>query len=490
MDDRICAMENIFSPKSVAFVGASNNIGKWGGIIFMNMVMGGYEGKIYPVNAREEQIQGRKAYKSISEIPDEIDLAIYTIPAAGLPDAITESVKKGVRAGIVITAGFGELGEEGKSLQDEIIRRARAGGMVIVGPNGQGISSPLHKFHPWMPLFNPDPGVIGIASQSGNVSTVLSETLSEFGFGCSKVISAGNCADLSWPDYLEYFRRDPETKVILLYIEGVQDGRAFFDAAKKTSLEKPVIVLKSGRTPAGSSAAASHTGVLAGTDSIFDALCRQAGIIRVGTIDDAVHVAAAFVTTPLPRGRRVGIVTGGGGYGVIAADAAYSLGLDLVKFSDKTVAELKKQLAPWWSPNNPVDMVAGLSYGGPKEIVPILMDSGEIDGVILLGIGWFYHMVDAVNTKHDFLNFNNKHMQFRHDQEIEYASVLAQYTQKWGMPFLMTSQSARLAIRRKYTSLVNMLKEGIMLYPSIEDSIKAFAFLSDRYRFLHREGVL
>ena len=490
MNERIDAMEHVFSPRSIAFVGASNNIGKWGGIIFSNLLMGGYEGDIYPVNPRESEVQGHKAYKSVLDIPGEVDLAIFTVPAAAMPDIISQCVEKKIRAGIVITAGFSELGDEGKSLQKDMVARAMAGNMVLVGPNGQGVSVPGKKLHPWMPLFKPDAGVIGIASQSGNVSTALSESLSEFGFGCSKVVSAGNCADLGWPDYLEYFRNDPDTQVVLLYIEGIEDGRKFLAAAKRTSLEKPVVLLKSGRTPAGSGAAASHTGVLAGSDEIFTASCAQAGVVRVNTVEEAAFAAASFVTTPLPRGKRVGIVTGGGGYGVIAADAATELGLELVAFSDETIEQLKRHLPPWWAPNNPVDMVAGLGYGGPKELVPILMESGEVDGVILLGIGWFYHMVDSVNSKFDFKAFDDDHVKMREDHEVKYADMLGDYAQKWSKPLLMTSSSARLAVRRNYLGLTGLLKKGIMLYPDIEDAIFAFSILADRHAFLEKAGAL
>jgi len=491
LDDRIRSMEKIFSPRSIAFIGASNSIGKWGGIIFGNLVGGGYKGKIYPVNhaCGVKLIQKHRAYRSVSDIPGEVDLAIFTIPAAVIPEAISECVKKGIKAGIVITAGFAELGDDGATLQKEMVKRARAGGMVLIGPNGQGISVPSRNLHPWMPIFKPDPGGIGIASQSGNVCTVLAECLAEFGFGCSKAISSGNCADLAWADYLEYFRQDPETKVVLLYIEGLDNGREFLDAAKKCALEKPVVLLKSGRTAAGSSAAASHTGVMAGLDDVFTASCRQAGLVRAETIEDAVFAAATFINTPLPKGRRVGIITGGGGYGVIAADAASKIGLDLVKFSDGTIEQIRRHLPPWWAPNNPVDMVAGLGYGGPRELIPILMESGEVDGVILLGVGWFYHMVDAVNSKVDLFNLKDEILIKRQEHEVKYTDLLAEYSKKWEKPLLMTSNSARLAIRHGYAGLVNLLKRNIMLYPDIEDAIKAYSVLADRYHFLEREAV-
>ena len=285
------------------------------------------------------------------------------------------------------------------ALQAEMVQRARAGGMVLIGPNGQGIAVPRTKLYPWMPAFMPDPGSIGIASQSGSVATVLSQRLAEFGFGCSKVVSAGNCSDIGWPDYLEYFRRDPDTKVILLHIEGLDDGQAFFQAAKRAALAKPVVIVKAGRTQVGMSAAATHTGALAGSDRVFSAACKQSGIIRMDKMEEAVIMAAALVSTPLPAGRRVAIVTGGGGFGVIAADAAAQAGLDVVRLSEETIAKLRERLPSWWAPNNPVDLVAGLGYADAVDLIPILMQSGEVDGVMSLGMGWIYAMLDPVNSQ-------------------------------------------------------------------------------------------
>ena len=488
MKDRISAMENIFSPRRVAFIGASNSKAKWGGIVFRNVVRGKFEGELYPINPKEETIQGHKVYKDVNDIPHDIDLAIFSIPASAMPDAVSGCVRKGIKAGVVLTAGFAELGEEGLGLQKEMVKRARKGGMVLVGPNGQGIVSPSQKFYPWFPVLRPELGVVGIASQSGNVSTTFAENLAEFGFGCSKIVSAGNCADLGWPDYLEYFRRDQQTKVILLYMEGTSDGREFFEAAKKTALEKPIVLLKSGRTQAGSAAASTHTGVMAGSDSVFDAACKQAGIYRADTLNEASIMAAAFVSSPLPKGKRLAMVTGGGGYGVIAADSASQLGLDLVEFSEETIKKLKKLLPPWWAPNNPVDMVAGLGYGGPLEIIPILMDSGEVDGVILLGVGWTYQMLDAPNSKIYFKDIQSEFIKARLEDEKKYCEKLFEFTSKWEKPLLMTSTVSRLAVRRQYDGLLTFLKNDIMLYPEIENATKTFAALSDRYEFLKKNN--
>lgn len=487
-NSRINNMGKVFTPSSVAFVGASNNMGKWGGIILRNMVKGGYEGEVYPVNPGETEVQGMKAYKSIADIPYDVDLAIFTIPAKAIIDSIKACVKKKVPAGVVVTAGFGELGEEGKALQEEMVAVAQKGGMVLVGPNGQGIASPKASLYPWMPILRPPLGYIGLASQSGNVSTVFCEQLMEFGFGVSKAVSAGNCADIGWPDYLEYFRQDPDTKVVLLYLEGLGDGRAFFEAAKKTALEKPVVLVKGGGTEAGVRAVASHTGVLAGSDNVFSAACKQAGVYRAASLEEASIVSAALVNTPLPEGPRVGIVTGGGGFGVMAADSCVKTGLTLPMLSDRTVEKLKEVLPPWWSPGNPVDMVAGLGYGGPREIIPVLMESGEFDAVIMLGVGWIYSMMDPAGANFDFANVNNEGIKKRLDEDVSYCTTLSDYAKRWGKPLLMTSSMARLAVRRGYPGLMCLIDSGNMIYPAIDDAVSALSALADRRDFMRSNG--
>ena len=489
MKKRMQSLEKAFSPRSVAFIGASNNLSKWGGIVFQNILMGGFEGKLYPVNPKEQSVQGLRSYPSVADIPDEIDLAVLVIPSGAIPDAVSACAAKGIQAAIVITAGFAELGDKGRALQDEMVRRARAGNMVLIGPNGQGIAVPGAKFFPWLPTLRLNPGVIGIASQSGGISTEMAEQLAEFGFGCSKVVSAGNCADLSWPDYLEYFRNDPHTKVILLYMEGASDGRKFFEEARKTSLEKPVIILKGGRTEEGTRAASSHTGSMAGSDRMFDATCKQAGIIRVKDIKEAAILAAAFVKTPLPRGRRVCVLTGGGGHGVLTADLASAKGLELAPLSGATVERLRGHLPPWWGPNNPVDMVAGMGYSGPKAIIPILMESGEFDGVIYNGIGWIYSMMDPVNGPLGRNADHERAVKAQIDENLELSEILIDYSYRWGLPLLVHAKALHLAIRKNYEAILRFLDKGIMLYPTPEDAVNAFAALADRYAFLQKEGV-
>ncbi len=479
MSERLAAMRSIFYPKSIAFVGASNSPNKWGFIILHNLIMGGFEGPIYPVNPSQSKIIGLKAYKKITDIPDAVDLAIFTIPAKTMPDAISEAAKKGVRAGVVISAGFSELGIEGLELQQEMVSRARKAGMVLVGPNGQGIVTPESKLYPWMPSFLPPAGKVAVISQSGNVMTMLTQGLVQYGFGISKGVSVGNSADLQFEDYFRYLKDDPETKVILAYIEGVEGGRDFFKTAAETTREKPIVVLKAGRTRAGTQAARSHTGVLAGQEAVFDAACRQAGIILAESMEQASMIAAGLVNCPLPGGRRIGMVTGGGGVGVLAADASERAGLDVVGFSDELIDKLRAILPPWWSPGNPVDMVAGLGYAGPLEITRALFDSSEVDGVIILGIGWVYGMADSFKQspfakKIDPEAFLKGH----YDRELAYCRELAKIANQQRKPLYLLSWVADRAIRSGFQGLAELLEQEVMVYPTIEYAVDAFAAMA------------
>lgn len=379
-------MKLLFEPSSVAVIGASNDRSKWGYRVLSNIIRGGFEGRIYPVNPGSPEVLGLKAYARVTDIPDVPDLAVIVVPPPGVPEVMRDCAAKGVKAAVVITAGFAEIGGEGEKLQREIVEIARGAGMRFVGPNCLGILNPSHKLHPQMPAEFARPGPLAIISQSGNIMNNISRLVDNRGYGLSKGVSIGNQADLRAEDYLEYFAQDPQTKVILSYIEGFKDGARFFRIARAVSKEKPIILLKAGETPAGARAAHSHTASLAVPDAIIEAMCRQAGIIRVASLDDLVDTGITFLGQPLPLGRRVAIITGGGGWGVLTADACAKLGLDVVILPPETIEELDKFMPAWWNRGNPVDFVGG----GPREhninVVEILLRCPVVDGVILLGL--------------------------------------------------------------------------------------------------------
>lgn len=392
MDERLARLDRAFNPRSIAFVGATEAAAKWGFIIFNNLIVGGYTGRLYPVNPGRDQVLGMQAYRSVRDIPGDVDLAVLTVPARNVVGAMEDCASKGVRAAVVVSAGFKELGGESALMEAELVRIADAAGIAVVGPNGQGICCPKSGLYSWMPLFYPPTGSVGVVCQSGNILNMVIGHVIDAGFGLSKAVSSGNEAQLKTEDYIEYLAHDPDTQVIAAYIEGVEDGRRFLEKARRATRSKPVVVLKGGRSESGSAAARSHTGSMAVGERMFESACRQAGVVLTRTIRETGLTAASFVNRPLPRGRRVGIVTGGGGLGVIAADACSEEGLEVVHLSKETLEEVGRLLPGWWVPGNPIDLVAGLDLTIIGPILETLIESGEVDSLLLI-------FVEAPRTK-------------------------------------------------------------------------------------------
>ncbi len=376
----------LFNARSVALAGASNDERKWGFVTLKHLIDGGFSGHIYPVNPGVDEILGLKAYTSIADLPETPDMAVVVVPPPAVPEVIKQCVEKGIKAGIVITAGFAELGVEGARMQRQIAETARSGGMVFVGPNCNGVMSPWNKQYVQFPSFFVPPGPIAVVAQSGNVMDSLGRQIIMAGQGCSVCIASGNEASLHIEDYLEYLAEDPHTRVILSYIEGFKDGCRFFEVASEVSKKKPIIMVKAGRTQAGARAAASHTASIAGSDAIFDAVCKQSGVIRAESLDELLNIGLGFLRQPLPKGRGLGIVTAGGGWGVMAADACAALDFDVVKFPDNTIKELDKLLPAWWNRGNPVDLVAGVAGDNILKAIELVMQVPSVDAMMFLSI--------------------------------------------------------------------------------------------------------
>jgi len=374
-----------FAPRSLAFIGASSDTNKWGYRILSNIVHGGFQGKIYPVNPKGGEALGLQFYKNLAEVPETPDLVIIVVPPVAMVDTIKGCISKGIKAGVVVTAGFAEVSESGAAVQDEMVVLARQGGMRLIGPNCFGILSPSAKLYAQMPPIFPSDGRIAVVSQSGNVGLTIARRAMALDFGCSRLISIGNEADLHAEDFLEYLADDDNTGVILAYIEGLKDGRRFFQVARDTCFKKPIVMIKVGETEAGASAARSHTAALSGSAEVFDGISRQAGIVRADNLLELMNLGYGFLCHPIPRGRRVGIATLGGGWGVLAADACARLGLDVVKLPQDVIKELDSFLPAWWSRNNPVDLVAG-SADAIVRVVDILARSDATDSVLTLGV--------------------------------------------------------------------------------------------------------
>jgi len=374
----------LFNPKSIALIGASNNIGKWGAIVFLNIKLGGYGGRLHPVNPKEESIFGHKSYPRITQIPEPIDLAIIAIPASLSMGAIRDCIEKGVRMAIVITSDFSETGEEGARLEKEMVETARAGGLRLVGPNTMGIFSAGASLTALMPPVRPRKGKVSLVSQSGNIGTQMMAWGEKFGVGFDKYVSSGNEGDLRAEDYVAFFGAVPDSKVILAYIEGLDDGREFWETAQKITRQKPIIAFKGGKTGAGARAAKSHSGAMAGSREIYESAFRQAGIIWASTTEEMLEWAAAFSYLPLPRGNRVGILTRGGGWGVITADACNEIGLEVPPLEEKMIRALDPVMPVYWSKGNPVDMAASISMDAYLHSLEALVAWEKVDAVISL----------------------------------------------------------------------------------------------------------
>jgi acyl-CoA synthetase (NDP forming) len=380
------AIASLFYPKSIAFIGASADLSKWGQLMFTNVVAGRYAGKVYLVNPRGGEIAGRKVFKTVTEIPDPVDLAVITIPAGKVLPVIDEMRAKGIKNVLLISSGFGETGAEGKALEEELVQKAGKAGILILGPNTMGICNPHCSLYCTGTHVRPKPGDTVLVAQSGNLGTQLLAFAEKEGIGIRAFSGSGNEAMITIEDYLDGFEIDPMTRTVVMYIESVKNGRRFFESARRVGMKKPVIALKGGRTQAGAHAAASHTGAMASNIKVFDAACKQAGIIQARQSMELLDLSAAFSSLPLPHGNRVAILTLGGGWGVVASDLCAENGLLVPKLSKEIVGKINGMLPPFWSHANPVDLVAEMNTDIHMAIIEELLRWEECDAIIHMGI--------------------------------------------------------------------------------------------------------
>lgn len=388
--DSIAARESLkyfLEPKSVAVIGASREKGSIGYELFKNIIEGGFTGVCYPVNNKAKYVMSIKAYHSIKEIEDNIDIAFIAVPAREVLNVAKECAEKGVKGLVVISSGFAETGEDGKKLQDELLNICRQSGMRLIGPNCMGIANtdPSISLNGQFSSFKPKEGNIGFFSQSGALGISVIEYANMLDLGLSSFISVGNKADISGNDVLQYWEYDERTKVILLYLESFGNPRKFSRIAKRISKFKPIIVVKGGRSLAGLRAAQSHTGaILMGSNLSLDALLKQCGVIRTDTLSEMFDVAALLVTQPLPRGRRVGIITNAGGAGILAADACEAAGLEVVEFPQNIKEKLRSFLLPIASVNNPIDLSAQALPIHYYYAISEVLKNGIVDSLIVI----------------------------------------------------------------------------------------------------------
>jgi acetate---CoA ligase (ADP-forming) len=379
-------LDSLFAPKSIAVIGASNRQGSVGRAVFTNILLNEYTGTVYPVNPKDHSISGVRSYSSVLDLPESVDVAVVVVPAAVVPGVIEDCGKKGVKGLIVISAGFKEVGQDGAALEHQVSALAQKYSMRMIGPNCLGTinTDPDVRLNASFASQMPVEGSIAFASQSGALGEAVIDYAAGEGIGFSKFISVGNKADVNENDILEYLRTDPKTKVILLYIEDIIDGRKFVDTVTRVTQEKPIIAVKAGVSPEGAKAASSHTGALAGSDEAYNAILRQSGVIRVESIIDLFDYARAFAKQPPPRGNRVAIITNGGGPGRMATDASVRYGLRISQFSEATKTMLRAGLPKEASVNNPIDLIGDAQADRYGLALRALQDESVDCGLILL----------------------------------------------------------------------------------------------------------
>jgi acetyltransferase len=392
-------LDPIFSPNSVAVVGASTSPGKVGHDIFVNILKAGYKGTLYPVNPNATSVASVRAYATIADIPESPDLAMIILPPALALNAVELAIEKGVKGIVIVSAGFKEIGGKGLEIENKIVAVCREAGVRLVGPNCLGVINPLENvsLNASFSARMPKAGNVSFMSQSGALCTAVLDFAADRKFGFSKFISIGNKADVDEVDPLRYFHDDPDTEVIMIYVEELQRGQEFIRAAKEITggdRPKPILVIKSGRTSAGAQAAASHTGSLAGSEAVYDAIFAQSGIIRVDSIDELFDFAIAFayknenalgkMRRKVPLGNRVAIVTNAGGPGIVATDMTVVSGLELAKFSDETIESLKSHLPVTANVNNPVDVIGDAAQDRYENALAAVIRDEGVDGAMVI----------------------------------------------------------------------------------------------------------
>lgn len=465
----------LFEPRGIVIAGVSSHPGKFGFVTFHNLMRFGYDGQIFPVTRDGGDILGYPTLGDVSEVPEgAADLVFVCTPYQANPELLKACRARGVRAAFIASGGYGEAGEEGRKRQQELVELADQLGMVVAGPNGQGVISTSRSMCAQIVAPFPPAGGISVASQSGNlVSSFLNYAVAS-GVGISKAISAGNSAQTGLPDYLEYYGADPDTRVVLGYLEGLPDGRRFADAARFVSERKPLVMVKGGVAAEGKRAAASHTGSLASDDGVFDGVAAQAGVIRAPSVEDAFEWAATFATQPLPKGRRTLVFTTAGGWGVIAADACAQHGLELIAIPDDLKAAIDELVPPRWSRSNPIDLAGGETRDTIPQVMDLMAANDGVDAIIHLGIGIQAAQAHAFSSgRFGEIEDIARIASFHQRQDRRYATAAREASEKYGKPILTATEL--VATDRAYgnSGPVGVKEEGRYCYSSANRAVAA-----------------
>lgn len=456
-------LNEVLNPKSVAIIGASEVPGKAGERRTRSLVESRFSGKIYPINPKRDQLFGLKAYPNIADIDGEADLVMIVVPARFILDAVAGSIRKGAKGIVIITAGLGESGAEGKVIEAEILRMAREAGVYVIGPNCSGMFSAGVSMN-ILGIPGIAKGHMAVLAQSGNIIDSLTHYAKVKGGGFSKIISAGNAIGVALHEYVAYLGQDPDTKVIAMYLEGIKEGNEFVRVAREVTKVKPIVALKVGRTSAGARAAASHTGSMAGDDALVDAAFRQAGIVRVSNPDELFDIANVFQSCPAPRGRRLAILSEGGGDNSVAADNAERYGLDVPVFSQTTQDNIRPFILKGMPASNPID------YGGTAEENPhmitecckVCMEDDTVDGIYITGFFGGFRDIIAPHVA---------------ELEEETARELSELVRRYQKPLVINTSFAAAP----YPTFDILKENGIPVFDGPERAVHCMAALMRYY---------
>jgi acyl-CoA synthetase (NDP forming) len=468
-----------FYPESIAFVGASSTLGKWGHFLVTNTLSAGYKGKSFLVNPKGGKIFEKEVYKSVLDIKEKVDLAVVTIPAKHVPGLIDELKQKGIKGMLLITSGFKETGEQGALLEKEVVAKAQEAGILILGPNTMGITNPHIDLFCCGSKVEPLPGSTALVCQSGNLGTQLLAFAEQQEIGIRAFSGSGNEAMVTIEDYMETFEVDELTKTVVLYVESIKQGRRFFESASRVSKKKPIIVLNGGRTEEGNKAASSHTGAMASDSKLFSSALKQAGVIEVNQPMDLLDLSAVFSSLPLPKGNRIAIMTLGGGWGVVATDLCIENGLKVPKLNDAALAKLDSILPPFWSRANPVDIVGEMNIETSMTTSEELIKWDGCDAVLHLGIhgqGILVHKtldglssIDPSYSKQDIKGMRD----VIDEMEQQYIKHVINLSEKYEKPVVGVSLLVDAKTKTLYREEGKKYK-GVF-FPTPERAVKALA---------------
>ncbi len=477
----------LFDPRGVLVTGASTHPGKFGFVSLHNLLAAGYAGGVYGTNLKGEQVLGITTVADIADLPDDaIDLVFVCTPASANPDLLRACAAKGITAAFLTSAGYGEAGEEGRVAEAELVALADELGILLAGPNGQGVVSTPVNLCAQIVAPYPPAGRIGVASQSGNFVSSFMNLARSTGVGISRAVSAGNAAAVTVADYLDWYADDDATAVSLAYVEGIVDGRGLMDRLAQAAARKPLVLVKGGATEGGAQAAASHTGALAANDKIFDGECRAAGITRAATVTEAFEAAATFATQPLPKGPNTIVLTTAGGWGVVTADAiTRDADLVLMELPADLRAAIDEKLPPRWSRNNPVDCAGGETRDTIPEVMELIATHPDVDAMIYLGLGIQSNQARMIRDGRFYPDHGLERIVAYHERQDErFAEAAHELSNRTGKPILVATELAVADPDNAGPATVRRL--GRLCYASGGDAVTALGHLVRHAR--HREA--